>query len=268
MDYRTLEDEFYSMRKKQMGLHQRELTPIAHEVSQLVFETANRAIENVARNNKLPCMQAVPLSTGLGKSTAAYALIATFALHDPSFTAAYVVPTARMAEEAQQGIEALLGANSTTLWTTYHNIVGVNQEKAEAALGHVPVRLVDTANLPYAKILIVTHGKLKAEVKSGRDSGVIKYKGVPRKIVFLDEHADLVNQMSTTPAELQTFHDQLVRHDSGHHWLPILSGVVQRMSAITHLDGQTYVPAELLNADQARVFDNDEGLVSDNYLGR
>jgi hypothetical protein len=86
-------------------------------------------------------MQAVPLGTGLGKSSSAYALIAAFAKNDIQFSAAYCVPTIKMGIEAQEGVEALTGEGTTTLWTSLHKHKGVDRKEAFDQLGFIPSRL-------------------------------------------------------------------------------------------------------------------------------
>ena len=260
MDHRFLEHQYFQMRERQVRLHGRSLTAMDRKASQVIFNTAIQAIENVKTGNRTTCMQAVSLSTGLGKSTSAYALIATFAQHDPQFSAAYVVPTIKMAIEAQEEIELLLGPNTTTLWSSYHKHKGVDARKAVEALGFLPARTVNKADLPTSRIIIVTHDKLKHELQSRMKEGCTTYCGKPRSIVFIDEHPELVQVVHATPERLQSFHDQLVKLNTRHPWLPVVSAVVSRMSALARSEGQPYVPIELLSPDEARVFDDDAGL--------
>lgn len=260
MNYRLLEDKHIEMRREQMRQHGREFTEIDLNVSKVIFNTALQAIEKVNAGIHDTCMQAVSLSTGLGKSTSAYALIAAFAKHNPSFSAAYVVPTIKMAEEAQEGIERLLGGDTTKLWSSLHRHKGVDRTKAVEMLGHVPLRLVNKAELPTTRIIIVTHGQLMHELRTKRDEGTLTYMGNPRSVVFIDEDPDWVETVSSKAAELQWFHDQLVKRNPDHHWLPIVSDVVHRMSAITRSSGQTYIPPSLLTIEEGKAFEDDAGL--------
>lgn len=101
MDYRALETKFPESRQEQMGSFNRKFAETDRKASQVVFNTAVEAIQDVKTGNLTTFMQAASLTTGLGKSTSAYAFIATFPQHDPEVSAAYVVPTIIMAEEAQ-----------------------------------------------------------------------------------------------------------------------------------------------------------------------
>lgn len=260
MNYRNLEKEFFETRKQQMDIFGRELTEMDIKVSQVMFESVLKAVENVRSGNRRACMQAVSLSTGLGKSTSAYALIATLIQQDPTFTVAYVVPTAKMAEEAQKGIEELLGKYTTFLWTSYHKHKGVDRKRAAAELGSVPERTANKADLPLWRVVIVTHSQLLHELKTGRDEGTLSYHGKPRSVVFIDEHPELVEVVETTAERLQAFHDHLVKYCPQHHWLPVISQVVAKMSEISRSPRQQYLSAELLAPEQGKVFDKDEGL--------
>lgn len=260
MNYRFLKQQFIKTREEQMRQFGRELTSIDLKVSDVIFDAAIEAIENVRSGNKNICMRAVSLSTGLGKSTSTYALIATLAKHDPNFSAAYVVPTVKMAIEVQEGIESLLGEDTTTLWSSYHKHKGVDTKRAEEELGFIPTRLVNKNNICTSEIVIVTHGQLLHELKTGRDEGTLSFLGKPRSIVFVDEHPDLVQIVGSDAERLQGFHDQLVKHHPQHPWLPIVSKVVSKMSEITRSEPNGFIPTELLSEEEGLIFENDEGL--------
>ncbi len=260
MNYRSLESKYIKTRQEQMAMYGRPFTEMDKKASDTIFNAALQAIENVRTGSRHTCMQAVSLATGLGKSTSAYALVATFAQQDPRFTAAYVVPTVKMAIEAQQGIEAILGPYSTTLWSSYHKHKGVDSKKAEEELGFLPDRLVNKLQLLTARIVIVTHGQLLHEMRTGQEQGTLKCEGKPRSIVFIDEHPDFVQILETTPMQMQAFHDRLVIENNKHPWLPVIAEVVSKMSAIQRTDGQRYETKELLAAEEGKVFEGDSGL--------
>lgn len=146
MDYRLLVERFHDMRERQIHNHGRVVSDIDKRVSTVVLNAALKAMDNVRSGVARTQMQAVPLGTGLGKSSSAYALIAAFALHDREFSAAYVVPTIKMGIEAQEGIEELLGVG-TALWTSLHKHKGVDRGRAVEELGFVPSRTVDKSIL-------------------------------------------------------------------------------------------------------------------------
>lgn len=262
MDYRFLKHQYYETRNHQLALHGQSFTTTAKAASDVIFDSAIEAITNVDSGRRSKCMQAVSLSTGVGKSTSAYALIATFAKHVPSFSAAYVVPTIRMAIEAQAGIEALLGENTTTLWSCFHKHKGVDSKKAYEDLGFIPNRLVNKDDLTSSRIIIVTHGQLKHEAQTKRDEGCVHYLGRPRSVVFIDEHPDLVQIVSAVPRQVQSFHDDLVKLKADHPWLPVLTRVVQRMSSVAQSSNerQSYSLTEILSDDETKVFDDEHGL--------
>ncbi|MBI1890445.1 MAG: DEAD/DEAH box helicase family protein [Burkholderiales bacterium] len=260
MNYRFLKDQFIETRKKQAAQHGRDLTNMDYQVSEIMFETAIQAISNVKTGNRQTCMQAVSLGTGLGKSTSAYALIATFAKNDPEFSTAYVVPTIKMAIEAQNGIEALLGEGTTTLWSSHHKHKGVDTKKAFEELGFVPTRTVEKADLPLSEIVIVTHGQLLREFKTGMDEGTLCFLGKPRSVVFIDEHPDLVQIVDASAEYLQRFHDLIVKRNPKHLWLPIISKVVWQMSEIARSEPNGFLPTELLSQEEGMLFDDDGGL--------
>jgi hypothetical protein len=261
MDYRFLSDRFYKMREQQ--LRQRGLVPSCtdQQVSKIVLDAALTAIENVQSGIRKTRVQAVPLGTGLGKSSAAYALIAAFAMNDMNFSTAYVVPTIKMGIDAQEGIEALIGEGSTTLWTSLHKHKGVDRKRAFEELKGIPSRLVDKAILGAQRIVIVTHKQLEHELATGKTEGILHYMSQPRTVVFIDEHPELVQQVNTAPEAVQRLHDQLTRHNPDHPWLPVMAKAVHEMSLTMHGgNGQRYVPAILIPAEAACTFDDCAGL--------
>lgn len=260
MDYGSLKTQFIQTRQEQMQQYERDFTETDRLASQVVFNAAIDAIENVKTGNRSTCLQAVSLSTGLGKSTSAYAFIATFAKYDSDFSAAYIVPTIKMGEEAKKGIEAILGPRTVKLWTSLHKHKGVDTTKAMQELGRIPEETSNKAELPTSRIIVITHGQLLRELRTGIDEGALNYMGTPRSVVFIDEDPELVQNVGATAAGLQRFHDDLVKHHPGHHWLPIVSDVVHKMSAITRSNGQTYIPAKLLTLEEGKAFEDYAGL--------
>ena len=259
MDYRFLSTRFYEMREQQIQQHRRAMNSTDTHVSKIVLEAALESIQNVQNGIRSTRVQAVPLGTGLGKSSSAYALIAAFAMNDLTFSAAYVVPTIKMAIEAQEGIEALTGEGSTTLWSSLHKHKGVDRKKAFDELGFIPERTVDKSTLGARRIIIVTHSALEQELESGKSEGVLHFMGRFRSVVFIDEHPELVQQVRSTPEAVQNLHDQIMRqHNPGHPWLPVMARAVLAMSEHTHGTGQRFIPAEIIPAELASVFDTDE----------
>jgi hypothetical protein len=256
MDYRFVKSRYLELRRQQASMQGRELTPIDHAAGDVVFNVAALAAMEVASGCSEVAMRAVSLSTGTGKSTSAYAFIAACAQAHSDFSAAYVVPTVKMGEEAQHGIEQLLGENTSTLWSWCHKHNRKDEEAIKRELGHLPTRLVDRAELKSSRIIIVTHQMLRSETLSGRDIGVRKFNGQPRSVVFVDEHPELLDVVSIMPAQLQVLHDKLAARNPAHDWLPILSGVVSRMNAVMHGDGQTYVATPLLSLEEGAAFEN------------
>lgn len=255
-----LERQYFQTRETQMNLYGREFTEMDRKASQVIFDTALVAMDNVRSGKRTTCMQAVSLSTGVGKSTSAYAFIATLAKADPQFSAAYIVPTVKMAMEAQEGIEKLLGDGSTTLWSSYHKHKGVDERKALEELGEIPERRVAKADLLESRVVIVTHSLLKSEMEKGTKQGCTTYLGNPRSVVFIDEHPELLQLVETTPKKLQEFLEKLAELNHKHPWLPVVSQVLQRMNDVVLSDGQTYSPTELLSKEEGTVFEDSYGL--------
>ena len=261
MSYRFLSDRFYQMREQQIQQHGRTMTSTDQQVSKIMLGVGLQAMRNVASGISKTRVQAVPLGTGLGKSSSAYALIAAFALNDPSFSAAYCVPTIKMGIEAQEGIEALTGEGATALWTSLHRHTGVDRKKAFEELGFIPNRLVDKRTLGGQRIIIVTHKTLEQELKTGKAEGILSFMSQPRSIVFIDEHPDLVQQVQATPKAVEYLHEELVRNAPDHPWLPVLAQAVHAMNLITHgSSGQGYVPAALIAPETACTFDDESGV--------
>lgn len=251
---------YLQKREQQMQQFGRKFTQLEYQASLVVFDACQRAEKAVRTGSRSTSMQVVSLGTGMGKSTSTYAYIAERALRDSAFSAAFVVPTIRMAIEAQAAIEALLGAGSTTLWSSHHKHKGVNERLAREELGFVPTRLVNKEDLPTSRIIIVTHSLLKEELKGKPHIGVTRYCGSLRSVVIIDEHPDLVEIVKATPATLQSFHDELAQLDPTHPWLPVIAAVVPRMAAFLRTTGQTFCPSPLLSAEEVAVFEESHGL--------
>lgn len=258
MNFDHLSKCFYEMRERQIKMHGRVVSNIDMRVSEVVLDAALAAMSGVQRKENDALIHAVPLGTGLGKSSSAYALIAAFALNSFEFSAAYVVPTIEMAIDAQEGIEALIGVGTTTLWTSLHKHQGVNRQRAIQELGAVPTRLVDKATLGAQRVIIVTHKLLEQELESGQDFGVQHFLGSRRSIVFIDEHPDFVHQEWATPQEVQALHDKLQNVNPEHPWLPIIAKSVFDMSQLTHGTGQRFVPAVFSVLDGAKVLEEND----------
>lgn len=213
------------------------------------------AMNNVSSGDNRVYMQAVSLGTGMGKTTSACAMIAAAALTDPYFTAAYVVPTARIGEEVQLLIEASLGRGTTYLWTSYHDKDSrIESNRIKEALGDLPGRKTTKEGLPMEKIVIVTHEMLKNEAKHGGDYGVTTYKGKPRNVVFIDESPSVLDIYHATAEELQGLHHDCSAHKDLKFALPTISTVVGRMSQVMEADGQGYLAANLISPVEFDVF--------------
>lgn len=256
MNYQKLKEEFHSLRAQQAASFGKPMTKTDDLVSEVIFQAVTSAMTNVAAGGGQYYMQAVSLGTGMGKTTSACALIAAGARVDAEFTAAFVVPTARIGEEVQGYIEDLLGEGSTLLWSSYHDRASrVDRDRQVQALGHVPNRLVEKHQLRSSRIVIVTHEKLKNEVKYSRDDGVVKYLGRDRDAVFIDESPTVLETYECTATDIQALHDLLVSGRECGAVLPLLSKTVQCMSVIMQADEGSYLAAEVISKEGALELD-------------
>lgn len=213
-------------------------------------------MSNVATGDNRIYMQAVSLGTGMGKTTSACAMLAAAYLTDPNFSAAYVVPTARIGEEVKQTIETVLGIGSVCLWTSYHDTHSrIERSRVIHALGHLPTSTTTKDAIPMQRIVIVTHETLKNEAKSGVDYGVTNYMGKPRNVVFIDEFPGVLDVYHSTAEELQGLHHKCNARDELRFALPTISRVVARMSAVMEADGQSYEATELISPDEFAILD-------------
>jgi hypothetical protein len=213
-----------------------------------MLEATQYAMSNVASGNNKIYMQAVSLGTGMGKTTSASAMLAAAALNDPHFSAAYVVPTARIGEEVQQLIEARLGQGTVYLWTSYHDKNSrIELDRIIEALGQIPTRLTTKEALSMERIIIVTHETLKNEAKKGADYGVTTYKGEPRNVVFIDESPSVLDVYHTTAEELQGLHHDCSARNELQFALPTISSVVTRMSKVMETDGDNFLTAKIIS---------------------
>jgi hypothetical protein len=262
--YKGLKRAFYNMRVRQAELHGRELDDIDMYAGQLVCDIALKAMEDVRSEDRRPSLRAVSLATGLGKSTAAWAFLAAAADCQPDFSALYVVPTARLAEEAQAGIEALLGENTVSLWTSYHDEDRTDEWKSEALeqMGRVPERLMKREDTLGARILIVSHNAWKRSCQKG---GTVKrpdvrlYDSQRRDIIFIDEHPDLADITSVKAEDMGLLYDALNAPDYqvDQALLKFVREAMTEMSAFdTKQAGQRFLKAVLVDDFELTMFDD------------
>jgi hypothetical protein len=255
MNYHDLHTRFLEIRSKQAESFRKVETKLDQVVTEVIYAATCNAMSNVASGDNRVYMQAVSLGTGMGKTTSACAILAAAALTDPHFSAAYVVPTARIGEEVQQIIEASLGQGSVYLWTSYHDKNSrIEVGRIVEALGHLPARQTMKDGLPMERIVIVTHETLKNEAKHGHEYGVTTYKGRPRNVVFIDESPSVLDIYHTTAEELQGLHHDCSGRNELKFVLPTISTVVARMSEVMEADGYGYLTADLISAAEFEVF--------------
>lgn len=262
-------DDFYKAfmanREQAAARFDRTLTDFDRLISDRMFEAAYRAMGQAEdgrfahfETGEYPEAQveAVSITTGGGKSQSAYALIAAAASLDSDFTAAYIVPTVKMGIEAQEGIEALLGEGSTTLWSWCHKDKGRDTGRINEELGFVPDRVHSRSEIPQSRIVILTHKFLKAEMLSDIESGARHYMGMLRDLVFVDEHPDMVDIVDAQASDVMAFHDQLALWQRDHAWLPILTSIATRMSKTVDAVKQGYVSPGLVSEEEAAEFES------------
>jgi len=254
MNYHDLHTHFLEIRSKQAESFGKKETKLDKNVSEVTYTATCNAMSNVASGDNRIYMQAVSLGTGMGKTTSACAILAAAALTDPHFSAAYVVPTARIGEEVQQIIEASLGQGTVYLWTSYHDKNSrIEVGRIVEALGQLPARQTTKDGLPMERIIIVTHETLKNEAKHDDDYGVTTYKGKPRNVVFIDESPSVLDMYHTTAEELQGLHHDCSARDELRFALPNISTVVARMSEVMEAEGQNYLTADLISPPEFEI---------------
>jgi hypothetical protein len=258
MNATALYDMYVETRQQQAARkHVPIYTPMDEAAGRIVFNVAMHAMDAVRQDSHDVAMRTCSLGTGAGKSTSAWAFVATLAKADPEFTCAYVVPTAKLGMEAQEGIEALLGEWSTMLWTSYHKAGSRDLTKCAEHFGadNIPTRLTDKAALRNARVVIVTHKTLADEI-SGKDLGVRHYQGRPRSVVFCDEHPELLHTCESTATAIQATFRMIVDRYPTHPWLPVLARAAGAMNAVEMDAAQLFEPVRLLTADEGALFDD------------
>lgn len=248
-----LKATFFRFREQQMQADGKAMTDRDREIAETFFEVAVSARQAVATNQSSPFMQVIPNDTGTAKTSLGCAFIAAAATIDPDFAAAYFAPTVLLAMEAQNRIEALLGPNSTTLWSIYHD-PNRDEQQTREALGTLPHRLHWKKELPNSRIVILTTAKLKQEAKDGKNTGCLRYQGRKRNIVFIDEFPDLLDIYRVTSTQVHDLFDRLAAHDPLHPWLPVLMKAIDRMIPVMQTTGQRHLPVTVLDARDSQVF--------------
>lgn len=250
----TLHASFNAMRECQATLRGHPLTAVDRAVGAVIFETATEAASDTAAGCTETPIRAVGIMTGGGKSTSAWAFVAAAYQTDPAFSCAFLVPTVRAAIEAQEGIEALLGAGTVCAWNwaTKHNR---DDRKARAEFGdRLPAATFDRSEIPSSRIVVLTHEYWKRELVDGRDYGVRRCRGRLRDLVFIDESPDIVSTFSARPGDIQNFHDHLSAQHPDHAWLPVLRNVVARMNAKIGDTSADYATAALIRSSEGEAF--------------
>ncbi len=92
-------------------------------------------------------------------------------------------------------------------------------------------------------------------MEAGQVDGFRHFDGLPRKLVLVDEHPNLVSLMPAYPGDIQSFFEDVNFYAPGHDIAAVLRRVVARMNDMAASSGQRFEVADnLLDPDDMLSF--------------
>lgn len=246
---------FQQVREEQAAHHGRSLTTVNNQAARVVFETGVRSIMDVDAaetkadgDHSYPVMRVASLATGSGKSTSATALVAACCrlcdgklLPVDAFSAAFVVPTVRLARETVTELARLLPPES-------HEKIALWSRTEDTVEG-------DTDALSNHRVVVYCHEAWRRAMVSKELDGLRHYQGKRRKLVFVDEQPELVKHVHVYPRDIQGFFEDVKFTRPDHSVGRVLSRVVARMNKLLGSTGQRFSPVRrLLSKSEGRQF--------------
>lgn len=252
-DHADLETQYTIALNVQAGCQKRILSPLNKAVSEVIFSTACKAIEDTRGGINDGKFKVVSAPTGSSKTTSAvaFAFAGYTSLHN--FSCAFVVEEIRAAQEIYSQLVELLPAEAVGIWTSQHDAKRPPDGWKEG--GHPLFTIAQMRDLP---VVVFTHSKWIREMERNSDDGIKKYKGKPRDVMFIDEQPKVIGIIDRSPHQVGLAKDAIEKMEPDHPWVNTLSTVVDRMDALFKTDGNEMEAVELLHCLEAADFSEDK----------
>jgi len=272
----NLHKAFLAAREEQITSHGRKVSSFDRAIGNAVYRAASLAMKDVRDNDHSKRFRVVTAPTGSGKSCSAYAMIAAGFRSDPTFSAAYIVPTVALADRVGEAIAELIGKENVAVWTREgHNIdprkkgdeIAADAERYSDKHGKLVMPRTRKADLHKARVVVACHAMWLGEMKTdGGVGGVRHYRGKRRSVIFVDEHPELVSLIGRTPSDIMRLRDRILSATDADHadplagqlpqhcWLPALNDIVRRADDAVLSKGSTYATWELVTPAEGDLF--------------
>lgn len=252
MNNELLQIAFAHELQAQADRQNRTLSPINLAVSKVLYTTAVQAMTDTAAVKWDKTFKVVSAPTGSSKTNSAIAFAAAAYKTIPGFSCSFVVEEIKHAQEIYEALLDTLPSEAVRVWSSYHDPKSRNDDDFSKYLFTPTDSTIDQMKL--TPITIWTHRKWLSEVKYDGDSGVRKFKGKSRDVMFIDEQPQAIEIMELTPADIGKRSDDIARMNPDHPWVKTLSDVERRMKDLFETDGDETVAVELFHCLEALGF--------------
>lgn len=218
----------------------RKNSPLNYAVARLLFNTANKAMDDTRQNKPPKTFNVISAPTGSSKTVSAVAYAISKFLSDPNFTASFIVNEVRNAEDVYQMLIAdeLMSEDDVGVWTGFHDEKQHKPSEIQGKYLFTPT-LTSREEVKAKRITVFTHSKWNSEVEHNKDDGVRMFNGKPRDVIFVDEKPDFVELITMTPSKIKAMRDYLMTQTKEHAAIKLLTDVDIDMEQSFSLDGKT-----------------------------
>lgn len=218
----------------------RKNSPLNYAVAKLLFNTANKAMNDTRQNKPPKTFNVISAPTGSSKTVSAVAYVISKFLSDPNFTASFVVNEVRNAEEVYQMLisDEFISEDDVGIWTAFHDEKQHRPSDIKGKYLFKP-KLTSREEVKTKRITVFTNAKWSDEVEKNKDTGVRRYNGKLRDVIFVDECPEFVDIISMTPSKIKAMRDYLMRIDKDHPSIKLLTQVDIGMEQTYSLDGKS-----------------------------
>lgn len=235
-----IETNFDSALERQALRQGRKNSPLNYAVAELLYNTANKAMDDTRQNKPPKTFNVISAPTGSSKTVSAVAYAISKCQSDPDFTASFIVNEVRNAEAVYQMLIAdeFMSEDDVGVWTAFHDEKLHKPSEIEGKYLFTP-KLTSREEVKAKRITVFTHPKWENEANGGRDDGVRMFNGKPRDVIFVDETPEFVQIVTMTPSKIKAMRDYLMAQNSEHPSIKLLTEVDIGMEQTFSLNGKT-----------------------------
>lgn len=252
IDAAALRKEYEFTLKVQAGYQKRIHSPVNKAVSEVVFNTAHKALVDTRGGINDGKFKVVSAPTGSSKTTSSVAFAVAAFNTTPGFSCAFIVEEIRTAQEVYEQLTELLPPEYVGVWSSKHDAKRPPEDVEE---GYPLFTIEQMRDLP---IVVFTHTKWLGEMDRNKDEGVRSYKGVPRDVLFIDEQPKSIDILERSKHKVGLALDDIARMEPDHPWVSKLNTVFERMKAVEGTDGDAMEAVELLDCLEASDFSEEK----------